>query len=247
MIQIELVPFLEELHALYEQPRGFERFSMYLDMIRSSTGEMALPIAIVNPMAKAAVRGYVARSIDLQAERIVAEAALEAAHDLAGDDRLRVVVLVVDDAGGGWTNRAFAEFAHRYERHHEVARGWVTVALWTSEQIELPELRASTRESLFRTLDERHNGSVRSLREILLREGRAMEFAGRTPRYDDRTIASIGERLEAHMDSCAAPVVMAALYGDEIAAALGYSPLGVPERGGYELALVRALHAGAFP
>jgi hypothetical protein len=73
------------------------------------------------------------------------------------------------------------------------------------------------------------------------REGRTMLFAGHERRYDDATLRAIRGAIEPHLDSQAAPIVFAALYGDAIAESLGYPSLGIPERGGYELAL-----AGAF-
>ena len=67
-----------------------------------------------------------------------------------------------------------------------------------------------------------------------------MRFAGHARRYDDATVDAIRTTIEPHLDSHAAPVVFAALYGDAIAESLGYPPLGVPDRGGYELALATA-------
>ncbi len=64
-----------------------------------------------------------------------------------------------------------------------------------------------------------------------------MRFAGHARRYDDATVDAIRTTIEPHLDSHAAPVVFAALYGDASRESLGYPPLGVPDRGGYEFAL----------
>lgn len=224
-VGVELVPFLAQLGDLYTQPRGFARFKEYLDILRSETGDMELPISNVNPMAKPHVLERVEQLLALDAEAIALEAAQEGAQRLSGvDDALRLIVIVADDALGGWTNRAFTEFAHRFESKHQVARGWVVVMIWSSEEPPAELIRAETLASLYRTVDERRNGKVRALREILEREERALAFAGVENPYAN---AAYRAKVEPYLDSHAAPVVFAALYGNEIAESLGYPPLGL--------------------
>lgn len=223
-VTVELVPFLDELRELYLQPRGFERFNAYLEKIRTSTGEMNLPISNVNPMAKPHALQRVERLQALGAEAIAFDAARAAAARLDGDDSLRLIVIVVDDALGGWTNRWFTQFAHRYERRHEVRRGWVTVPCWSSEEPSAGAIERETAATLYRTIDERRSGPVRSLRDILAREIRAQRFAGEASPYESPSYA---QTIEPYLDSREAPVVMSALYGDRVAESLGYSPLGV--------------------
>ncbi|HTX57654.1 MAG TPA: hypothetical protein VMD47_11205 [Candidatus Acidoferrales bacterium] len=243
-VTVELVRCLEPVRDLYRRPLGFERFQAYLDLVRAGTGTEALPLSQLNPMAKPHALEYVEALLAFDAERVASSAAAQAGAKLTdADDALRVIVVPMDDAMGGWTNRAFAEFSHRYERKYEVPRGWATVVVWTSET-PTPQLVAQrTFETVYRTVDERRRGAVRTLREILDREGRTMRFAEHQRLYDDQTIRSIRRKLEPLLDSHAAPIVFAALYGDEIAASLGYPPLGIPERGGYELALAGAAKA----
>ncbi len=245
---VELVPFLAQLRNLYSQPRGFSRFQEYLEILRNEAGEMELPISNVNPMAKPHVLERVGQLLALDGEAVALAAAHEGAARL-GDvvDALRLIVIVADDAAGGWTNRAFAEFGHRYESKHQVQRGWIVVMLWSSEEPTADGVRTETLATLYRTVDERKHGAVCKLREVMEREGRTMRFAGHTRRYDDTTLRAIRATIEPLLDSHAAPIVMAALYGDAIAASLGYPPLGVPDRGGYELALANALESEKGP
>jgi hypothetical protein len=223
-VAVELVPLLDELRRLYSRPRGIERFECYLEKLRSSTGEMELPIANVNPMAKSHVLERVEQLLALEAETIAFDAARAAAERLDGEDSLRLVVIVVDDALGGWTNRWFAQFAHRYERRHEVQRGWITVPCWSSEDPSAGAIERETVAALYRTVDERRNGPVRALRDILAREIRAQRFAGNASEFESPSYA---QTVEPYLDSHDAPVVMTALYGDAVAASLGYAPLGV--------------------
>jgi hypothetical protein len=114
------------------------------------------------------------------------------------------------------------------------------VMLWSSEKPSAGLVRRETLTTLYRTIDERKHGPVRKLREVMEREGRAMRFAAHERRYDDVILRAIREKIEPHLDSHAAPIVFAALYGDATAESLGYPPLGIPDRGGYELALADA-------
>ena len=240
-IAIESYRCLEKVRDLYKQPRSFERFQSYLNLVRVENGTEAVPLSRLNPMAKEHALAYVEQLLDMSAEDLVFSAAREAAAELDGDTSLKVLLVLMDDAKGGWTNRAFSEFAHQYENKYEVEHGWATVVVWTSEDPSAELLRLRAFESVYRTVDERRNGPVRTVRRILEREGRTMRFAGHERRYDDAVVQSIRSAIEPSLDSHAAPVVFAALYGDAIAESLGYPPLGVPERGGYELALAQAL------
>ena len=215
---------LEKVRALYQMPRTFERFQAYLNLVRVDTGTEALPLSKLNPMAKEHALAYVERLLALDAEGQVFAAAQDAAAQLAGDDVLNVLLVLMDDAKGGWTNRAFSEFAHQYENKYEVAHGWATVVIWTAEEPTPALLRMRAFESIYRVIDERRRGPVRTLREILDRAIRTQRFAGEVSPYED---AAYRAAVEPYLDSHAAPVVMTALYGDTVGKSLGYPPLGI--------------------
>lgn len=246
-VKVEFYRSLEGVRGLYQMPRTFERFAAYLKLVQVDNGTEALPLSRLNPMAKDHALAYVETLLAMNAEDQVLAAAQDAASQLEGDDALKVLLVLMDDAKGGWTNRAFSEFAHQYENKYEVAHNWATVVIWTAEEPTPELLRRRAFESLYRTADERRHGPVRTIREILDREGRTMRFAGHVRRYDDATVDVIRTAIEPHLDSHAAPIVFAALYGDDIAQSLGYPPLGVPDRGGYELALTDAMKSERGP
>jgi hypothetical protein len=215
---------LEKVRELYQLPRTFERFQSYLNLVRVDTGTEALPLSKLNPMAKEHALTYVETLIAMNAEDLVCAGAIEAASRLDGNEALKVLLVVMDDAKGGWTNHYFAEFAHRYESKYEVAHGWATVVVWTAEKPAPELLRARAFESVYRTIDERRHGPVRTLRDILDREIRTQRFAESVSPYEG---ADYRAKVEPYLDSHAAPVVMTALYGDAAAATLGYPPLGI--------------------
>jgi hypothetical protein len=215
---------LEKVRALYQMPRTFERFAAYLSLVRVDTGAEALPLSKLNPMAKEHALAYVETLLAINAEDQVFAAAHDAAGQLDCEDALNVLLVLMDDAKGGWTNRAFSEFAHRYENKYEVKHGWATVVIWTAEEPTPELLRRRAFESVYRTIDERRNGPVRTLRAILDREIRTQRFAGVTSPYEAPAYRA---KVEPYLDAHAAPIVMAALYGDTVAASLGYPPLGI--------------------
>jgi hypothetical protein len=223
-IAIEPYRCLEKVRALYQMPRTFERFAAYLNLVRVDTGAEALPLSKLNPMAKEHALAYVETLLAINAEDQVFAAAHDAAAQLDGEDALNVLLVLMDDAKGGWTNRAFSEFAHRYENKYEVKHSWATVVIWTTEEPTPELLRRRAFESVYRTIDERRNGPVRTLRAILDREIRTQRFAGVTSPYEAPAYRA---KAAPYLDEHAAPVVMTALYGDTVAASLGYPPLGI--------------------
>ncbi len=50
MLSIALMPLLEVQRQLYDIPLGSERFRAYLQTLTGGTGEMVLPLALMNPM-----------------------------------------------------------------------------------------------------------------------------------------------------------------------------------------------------
>jgi hypothetical protein len=86
VVTVELVPFLAQLRDLYTQPRGFARFQEYLNILRTETGEMELPISNVNPMAKPHVLARVEELLALGAETVALEAAREGSRRLGDLD-----------------------------------------------------------------------------------------------------------------------------------------------------------------
>jgi hypothetical protein len=78
----------------------------------------------------------------------------------------------------------------------------------------------------------------KTLREMLEQEGYAMARAGCTsPALDDDDLEYTRTVIAPHLDAHDRATVIACLFGDAAATALGYPPQGLSDRAGFALAL----------
>src|SRR4051812_17961418 len=133
-MDLELLPLLQAQRDLLKTGRGFERFKQYLDLMLDGQGEIALPLATFNPMSKPHVAELLDALIAMGAEEVARAALDEAAVRLQGiPGKLRVGLVIADDAMGGWTNRYLTDARHRFEDDGEIKRGFATTLIWTGE------------------------------------------------------------------------------------------------------------------
>ena len=205
---LEFLPTLEVHRELYSMPRGMERFRAYIARMTGGSGDLALPIAAMNPMGKEHMISAVEAWIACGAEEAAVEAVREAAQRFSHrPDRLRVALVLADDVAGAWTNRWTTDFAHRFESAALYKRDFAVGLLWASEPPSAERVRAVVLQSY-----EREHGPARTLREKLEQERFASVPLGPPPPAE-------------HLDATDAPTLFACLYGDEAAKSLGYSPL----------------------
>src|SRR5262245_26188204 len=115
-MQITLVRSLQAQRDLHDLPRGMERFQAYLALMTGGTKEMLLPLSLLNPMGKEHVAATLDALLAIDAEAVAEEAVADARRRLADvPGELRVALVVVDDVGGGWTDRYLTETRHRFE------------------------------------------------------------------------------------------------------------------------------------
>lgn len=245
----ELVPTLERLRAVYVQPRGPERFQAYIEAVVGgavTTADVAVPpLVAANPMA----RGHAAAALDawlaLDAEHVARDILRDAAALLDGPPTtVRVGLTLLDDVGGGWTDRLVNDAA-RFRVGHTLAQtGWISVPLWTSEPPSLDALRLEVREAAWRAAHVARAGDPRTLRAMLAQEGAAAAFAGREPTLEPEDLAYTRTVIAPHLDSGHQPLTFAAFYGDPGARAWGYAPLGLSAWAGLEVGLEDARQGG---
>jgi len=246
---IVLAPLLGIQREIYDLPPGRGRFEHYLKVMLDPSGELALPLPAFNPMGK----GHVAATLDallaLDAERVAARAIAEAAPRLEPSGaRFRLGLVVVDDRGGGWTNRFTVEVENRRRPQALLKRGWAAALLWTSESPTAVSVRLEALATAYRAAFAHRHGPPSGLREILRREGLAAAFAGVAgPTLDADDLAYPREVIRPHLDADDLPAIVACLHGDAAARSVGFTPLGLSPRAGYELALADALAGAGSP
>lgn len=231
-------PLLRQQRELYSVPRGPHRFRVYLSMmLNEAQNEMELPLAVFNPMGREAVATCLDRWIALGADEIAEQAIREAeaqGNQLRGDFRLALVLC--DDKDGGWTNHAATEFSRRFETGALLRRGWIEGALWTSQEPSPQLARESILVAFFRAVYIERCGEARTLQEMLAQESFAAQQAGyERGSRDDAQEQQVREVVARHSDSTQWSILMACLFGDEVAGELGLPPIGMPGGGALEL------------
>ena len=236
---LTFVPLLQVQRDLYALPRGMERFREYIrTMTDAKTGDLALPLVAMNPMGKDHVPALIDDYLALGAERIGADAV--ASVEVPDLDH-KIALVVSDDLKGGWTNRWASEFSHRIEGAAITKRGWLVGILWTSEPASADRVRDAVLTSIYRADYLRIHPEPKTLGEMMDQEGYATARAGcATPILDEEDLSYTREIIQPLRDSRDRATVIAALFGDPAAAALGYPPLGLTERAGLAVALADA-------
>jgi hypothetical protein len=244
-MQLTHVPLLRVQRELYAMPRGMERFREYIKtMVDAKTGDLALPLVAMNPMGKDHVPALIDEYLALGAEEI-AEQAVRSVRGAGSSDpsaaRYKVALVVSDDLKGGWTNRWASEYSHRIDGAAITKRGWLVGILWTSEPASEQNVREAVLTSIYRAAYLQTHAAPTTLGEMLDQEGYAMARAGcTTPQLDDDDLAYTRSVIKPHLGASDRATVIACLFGDRAAAALGYPPQGLSERAGLALALSHA-------
>ena len=249
MPHISLEPMLRIQRDLYDIPRGPERFRRYLGVMTGGSGDMVLPLSVFNPMGKDAVRDRLDALIALDAEPLAARAIEEVVRRLADvDASFRVGLALADDAGGGWTNRHHTEVGNYFRPTPILRRGWAVALCWTSELPTAGSVRREVLATIYRNAFLLSRGEPRTLREMMIQEGLAAVFAGRTAAgLEPEEIEYTREVIRPHLDATDLATVIPCLFGDRAARALGNDPAGLSDRAGLTLATAEALAGSLSP
>ena len=241
-MKLTFVPLLRVQRELYAMPRGMERFREYINtMTDAETGDLALPLVAMNPMGKDHVPALIDDYLALGAEEIAEDAVKEAGAKAVADPEYRVALVVSDDLKGGWTNRWASEYSHRIEYAAISKRGWLVGLLWTSEPASAQNVREAVLTSIYRAEYLQTHAAPVTLGDMLDQEGHAMWRAGcTTPQLDDDDLAYTRSVIDPLRGARDRATVIACLFGDTAAKALGYPPQGLSERAGLALALTEA-------
>ncbi|MDX2005354.1 MAG: hypothetical protein SFU83_08770 [Meiothermus sp.] len=241
-IMLEYVPLLHHLEALYRMPRDMARFKTYIGSILNAQGDDVEipPLVVANPMAREHALEYVQKLLELGAEEVAARATEAAARRLPPTG-LKVSLMVLDDARGGWTSRHTTVGSLWSLEGRALARwkrsAWVTVPCWTSEPPSPEQIRRETLRVLHQSVWAMHRPLPKDLRTILEFEGQAMRFAETEQWMEAEELEYTWAVIEPLSAAADHPTLSAALYGDPVAYSLGYPPLGLSKNAGLALAL----------
>ncbi|AZI42259.1 hypothetical protein EHF33_05415 [Deinococcus psychrotolerans] len=250
-MRFEFVPILPILRWVYRIPLGPERFQAYLSAVvagAQNAVEVALPpLVSANPVAREAVLAVLEEWLALgaedaaRAELVVANARFEA---IPFPRSVKVGLALLDDLGGGWTNRVINDAA-RFEVGRTLAKtGWLSIQMWASDAPNLTTLRRLVAEAAHRAVYVAQHGDPLNLAEMLRQEGRVAAAAGRTLTLDLSDLAYSHAVLAPHLASTHQPTCLACFYGDAAAREWGYPPLGLSANAGFEVGLAEALDYG---
>lgn len=247
-MRLEPVPLLRVLRELWTMPRDMARFNAYLQKVTGGP-EVVVPLIAANPMAREHMVAYVDALEAFDAERVVAEACVDASRRLAHVALDRKLSLVpVDDVRGAWSERTLMDFEMRGGAR-KVARKYpyVTAVVYASETPTPRLVRERVLAAAYRAAwAEARAEEPETVRAMMRREGNALRFAGTTePRLDDAAAARAV--LAPHLDATLHATRFAAMYGDDAASRVGHKPLGLPADAGFALALEDAMRQRERP
>lgn len=236
MVGWQVVPVLHQLYEVYQTPSGYSRFQAYLRLIRGKASGHDLevpPLGMANPMARPEVVGRLGAWLALGVEDHLATwvAALESEWPATWKSWpvVSVSLTYCDDLLGGWTNRALIELQGLLNPAAGLDRwNWIVIPIWSSETPHLETLRARVRMALLRVGRSREVGSPVTLGQVLRREAELAVQAGYLHATLDAEEAEYtGQVLNLYCDREERAVLVAALFGDQAAQSLGYTPLGL--------------------
>jgi hypothetical protein len=243
-MRVTYLPVLHTLRELYSQPRDMRRFQRYIATLTGGTDHVVLPIGVANPMAREHALDKIDELLALGAEEVCARSAATAGARLAHrspEVEIKAALVLADDVAGGWTNRFTTEAMVRFPGRGALTRPFATALAWTSESPTAAQLGQEMLAAIYRVAHQQGRGLPTSLRAMLGQEGLAGVFAGQRPALSADELAKARTIVKELGDDPPYPQAFAALHGDAAAEQLGYAPLGLPARAGFEVALADAL------
>lgn len=187
------------------------RFDAYV-----AAGRRREPIHWYNPMTSAPVLETVEALLALDAEDEVASVATSTAHRMEFfEDRVMHVTVA---APGMWTDRLATEIEHRL-----LAADVGGVLWWFEDPVEVEALRGVIAAETVRLVTADRQGPPSTLSGAVAQEGMARSVGGDVGRFDSDAAAA----LDVLGGDPSLSIMVAFLYGDEAALAMGFTPLGL--------------------
>lgn len=232
MITFEILPIIDIMIDLYEQPRTLERFQEYLKTLQGGTGgDLAIPISGFNPMAKEHLLDKLKELKELDAEKIIEETLKQVNNKalLKISQHFKVALNLSDDLKGGWTNRYTSDYDSKFKMSGLLNRGFCTPIFWASESFTPIKIRERTLEYTFRAVYWLNNPKLKTLKEHLDQE----IFVANQIRFESKFQRSDFKELDKfyteNRDTDSYHLIFNFFYGDEASKSLEFPTFGVSE------------------
>jgi hypothetical protein len=236
MSHIAVVPTLAAMAEIYRLPReggaASPRFKRYVELI-----PRVYELAAYNPMAGPHALETTEQLLAVDAEEVAFDAASEVADLCNYPDPITLAVVLC--APGAWTDRLATEIEHRTTGRPPSGRG--LVLHWTRETPTAAQIRREAIAEAVRVMAVAVLGRRESVADVLHREGFAYALGGNP--YGPVTAEdehAVRDAVDVLGSSEQMSDMTAVLYGDPAATALGWTPAGIGEHGGYRWAIHRA-------
>jgi len=224
-----LLPVLDQMLELYQQPRGFQRFRDYLQLaLNEKRDDLELPIAVFNPMAKEHVLAKLRELKELDAEALIEQAIHELPFECTAElpGTFQVALNLADDAMGGWTNRYTTDYQSKFQQQALTKRRFCLPLFWVSESYTPQNIHTRVQEYTRRLIYQLQNPKCATLQDHIRQEAFAQQVSSQT----ERTIAPQMKVLyQQYKETSNYPEIFCFLYGDKAGTELGYEPVGVLE------------------
>jgi hypothetical protein len=222
---VQVVPTLSAMAGVYQlSTKGgpsSPRFGAYVDLGRSG-----LPVSGYNPMTSNDVLGTIEALLEIDAERVVQDTARRWVEPLGLVDDVEMWITVATP--GMWTDRLATEIEHRL-----LGRSWSQVLVWADESVSPDAVVAQAAAQLVRAAWTRLHGPPAILADAAAQEGLAAALGGTVEDGSvGRRDSAVAEALDVLGDDPSLATMVAVLYGDDAAQALGWMPLGLDDHAG---------------
>lgn len=242
-------PILSEIKELYEKPINQSRFVEYLDLLQgNSNGELALPIAGFNPMAKEHILQKIHELESFKAEEIIEDTIQSFNSDIKDSTQITIttVLNLADDKKGKWTNFYSTDFESKFNIYGIVSRNFCVPYFYTSETFTEVSLRVTAREYLSRTLYRKTHPQPITLEDYLNQEVFVanMNIEGRKFINTDE-LEEIDVHYALNKLSEEYPLIFNFFYGDVGSQSLGYKEYGIKSFTGFDYSQSIAIGKGS--
>ena len=223
----ELLPMLDKMIEFYQKPRNPERFQEYLRlMLNDRKDEVLLPAQMFNPMGKEHILEKLLELKSLRAEEIMVETLAKINREFGknSSDKYKVAFNLPDDLKGGWTNRFTTDYDSKFAMKYYLKNHFCLPTFWASESFTEKIITERTQEYARRTIFQAGFSQPKTLAEHLKQEAFSLNS---TENY--KIEPKILEIFQKNKDSEDFSVIFNFLYGDKIAAEIGYKTICVEE------------------